>query len=31
MKSWQQPLPKIYNELSDAELRVRIESAKESL
>ena len=28
---WQQPLPKIYTELSDAELRLRIESAKEAL
>src|ERR1041384_3271509 len=28
---WQQPLPKIYTELSDAELRVRIQSAKEHL
>src|SRR3954454_18902286 len=28
---WQQPLPKIYTELSDAELRLRIESAKETL
>src|SRR4051795_9053273 len=31
MKVWQQPLPKIYTELSDAELRLRIESAKEAL
>jgi quinolinate synthase len=31
MKAWQQPLPKIYNELSDAELRLRIEGAKEIL
>jgi quinolinate synthase len=30
-KVWQQPLPKIYRELSDAELRLRIESAKEHL
>src|SRR5438067_4605886 len=29
--NWQQPLPRIYNELSDAELRLRIESAKETL
>jgi quinolinate synthase len=28
---WQQPLPPIYTELSDAELRLRIESAKEAL
>jgi len=28
---WQQPLPKIYNQLSDAELRVRIATAKEQL
>src|SRR5437773_8737359 len=28
---WQQPLPKIYNQLSDAELRVRISLAKEQL
>jgi len=28
---WQQPLPKIYNQLSDAELRVRITLAKEQL
>src|SRR5215203_5469324 len=31
MKVWQQPLPKIYTELSDAELRLRIESAREAL
>src|ERR1044071_201795 len=31
MKVWQQPLPKIYTQLSDAELRLRIESAKETL
>ncbi|MDB5358431.1 MAG: Quinolinate synthetase [Phycisphaerales bacterium] len=31
MKVWQQPLPPIYNQLSDAELRVRIASAKETL
>src|SRR5207248_6355299 len=30
-KVWQQPLPSIYRELSDAELRLRIESAKEHL
>jgi quinolinate synthase len=30
-KSWQQPLPEIYTELTDAELRLRIESAKEAL
>ena len=30
-KSWQQPLPEIYTQLSDAELRLRIESAKEFL
>src|ERR687895_1694820 len=30
-KVWQQPLPEIYNELSDAELRLRIESAREAL
>ena len=29
--TWQQPLPEIYNQLSDAELRLRIESAKEAL
>jgi quinolinate synthase len=29
--NWQQPLPKIYNELSDAELRVRIQLAKDTL
>src|SRR5687768_3848000 len=28
---WQQPLPKIYTELSDAELRLRIESARDAL
>src|SRR6266487_5101694 len=28
---WQQPLPKIYTELSDVELRLRIQSAKEQL
>src|SRR5438874_8204751 len=28
---WQQPLPKIYQQLSDAELRVRMQMAKESL
>src|SRR5689334_24972783 len=31
MKVWQQPLPKIYTQLSDAELRLRIESAKNTL
>src|SRR6476659_9552942 len=30
-KVWQQPLPPIYRELSDAELRLRIESARETL
>jgi quinolinate synthase len=30
-KSWQQPLPDIYSELTDAELRLRIESAREAL
>src|SRR3954465_11390699 len=30
-KVWQQPLPAIYRELSDAELRLRIESARERL
>ena len=30
-KVWQQPLPPIYRELSDAELRLRIESAREHL
>jgi quinolinate synthase len=30
-KLWQQPLPQIYNELSDAELRLRIEAAREQL
>jgi len=29
--TWQQPLPPIYTELSDAELRLRIASAKETL
>src|SRR5690348_13322046 len=29
--NWQQPLPKIYSELSDAELRVRIQMAKGTL
>src|SRR3989440_2050557 len=28
---WQQPLPEIYNQLSEPELRLRIESAKETL
>src|SRR5271155_1582153 len=31
MKVWQQPLPPIYNELSDAELRIRVQSAKDEL
>src|SRR5437588_902 len=31
MKAWQQPLPPIYRKLSDAELRVRIQLAKEAL
>ena len=31
MKVWQQPLPPIYNKLSDPELRVRIQMAKEAL
>ncbi|HET6252288.1 MAG TPA: quinolinate synthase [Tepidisphaeraceae bacterium] len=31
MKVWQTPLPPIYNELSEPELRVRIASAKETL
>src|SRR6266702_3376119 len=30
-KAWQQPLPPIYEELSDVELRLRIASAKEAL
>src|SRR3954462_5539583 len=30
-KVWQQPLPAIYRQLSDAELRLRIESAREHL
>ncbi|HEV7297911.1 MAG TPA: quinolinate synthase NadA [Tepidisphaeraceae bacterium] len=29
--AWQQPLPPIYSELSDAELRLRIEQAREAL
>ncbi len=29
--AWQQPLPQIYKELSDSELRVRIQSAKEAI
>jgi len=29
--AWQQPLPSIYGELSDAELRIRIAQAKETL
>ncbi len=28
---WQQPLPAIYNQLSDAELRLRIQAAKDAL
>src|ERR1700754_2065903 len=31
MKVWQQPLPEIYTQLTDAELRLRIDSARESL
>ncbi|HWE94499.1 MAG TPA: quinolinate synthase [Tepidisphaeraceae bacterium] len=31
MKVWQQPLPPIYNKLSDPELRVRIQLARETL
>ncbi|HEX4794348.1 MAG TPA: quinolinate synthase [Humisphaera sp.] len=31
MAVWQQPLPSIYNQLSEAELRVRIQSAKDHL
>src|SRR3954469_23406057 len=31
MKVWQLPLPKIYQQLSDSELRLRIESAREAL
>jgi quinolinate synthase len=30
-KNWQQPLPAIYGELSDPELRLRVASAKEAL
>jgi quinolinate synthase len=30
-KSWQQPLPEIYTELTDAELRLRIQAARETL
>src|SRR6478752_6506288 len=30
-KVWQQPLPEVYTQLSDAELRLRIESAREAL
>src|SRR5213083_2510395 len=29
--TWQQPLPPIYGELSDAELRIRIVAARETL
>lgn len=31
MRPWQQPLPPIYQQLSDAELRLRIASAREAL
>src|SRR5438105_10689717 len=31
MKVWQQPLPAIYNQLSEPELRVRIQAAKDQL
>src|SRR5579862_8543279 len=31
MKVWQPPLPDIYQQLSDAELRLRIESARQAL
>jgi quinolinate synthase len=31
MKVWQQPLPAIYQQLSDAELHLRIESARQAL
>jgi quinolinate synthase len=31
MKVWQQPLPPIYNELTEAELRIRVQSAKDEL
>jgi quinolinate synthase len=31
MKVWQQPLPEIYTQLTDAELRLRIESARDVL
>jgi quinolinate synthase len=31
MKVWQEPLPEIYTQLTDAELRLRIESAREHL
>ena len=31
MKVWQQPLPPIYQKLTDAELRVRIDLAKQTL
>jgi quinolinate synthase len=30
-KTWQQPLPEIYSELTDPELRLRVASAKEAL
>ena len=29
--TWQQPLPRIYTQLSDPELRLRIEGAKDAL
>ena len=31
MRVWQQPLPAIYNQLSEAELKVRIQLAREAL
>ena len=31
MKVWQQPLPEIYRQLSEPELRIRIQSAREAL
>jgi len=31
MAVWQQPLPSIYNQLSEAELRIRIQAAKDHL
>jgi quinolinate synthase len=30
-KAWQQPLPRIYTQLSESELRLRVQSAKEKL